>query len=100
MEKNPIAGLVLQVFFWILAVAAWGAAFWLMVTRPDRTPDTIVLVVGCGVLGFVWMAAAQFVDTYQDSKNVSTALAAAGRAVGVALVAGFVLLVISLLGKS
>ncbi len=94
-----MAGLVLQVFFWILAVAAWGAAFWLMVTRAARTPDTIALVVGCGVLGFIWMAAAQFVDTYQDSENVSTALAAAGRAVGVALVGGLVLLGISLLGR-
>ncbi len=99
MEKNRIAGLVLQVLFWILAVAAWGAAFWLMVTRPARTPDTIALVVGCGVLGFVLMGAAQFVDTYQDSGNVSTALAVAGRTVGVALVVGLVLLGISLLGR-
>lgn len=84
---------------WFLTVAAWGVAFWLMVTRPARTPDTIALVLGCGVLGFVLMGAAQFVDSYQDSGNVSAALAAAGRDVGVALVAGLVLLVISLLGR-
>lgn len=84
---------------WFLSVAAWGAAFWLMMTRPARTPDTIALVVGCGVLGFVLMGAAKYVDTYQESRNVSTALAAAGRDVGVALLVGLVLLGIGLLRK-
>lgn len=89
----------ITILFWILAVAAWGSAFWLMMARPARTPDTIALVVGCGVLGFILMAAAKYVDTYQASGSVAIALAAAGRDVGVALVVGLVLLVVSLLGK-
>lgn len=89
----------ITILFWILTVVAWGSAFWLMMARPARTPTTIALVVGCGVLGFILMSAAKFVDTYQDSRNVKTALTAAGREVGVAFVAGLILLVINLLGK-
>ena len=89
----------LTILLWILAVAAWGAAFWLMLTRPARTPDTVALVAGCGVVGFIMMAAAKYVDTYQESGSASAAWAAAGRDVGIALVVGLILLVISLLGK-
>ena len=85
----------LMVIFWVLTLTAWAAALWLVMAGTARALEPVGLVV----VGFLMMAAAKYVDTYQARGSVCAALAAAGREVAGALIIGLVLLLVSLLRK-